>query len=85
MKKIDISALTRAELEHIVEEANFTEDQQKIFAALNKDSQYDYAIMMDIGISGRRYYKLKKIVMEKVERIAQQMGYIHAINSRQTC
>ena len=80
MKNINISALTRAEFDKIIEDANFTEEQRMIFLALNKDNQYDYGIMLEIGISGRRYYKLKKIVIQKVERIARQFGFESAIN-----
>jgi hypothetical protein len=82
MRRIEISALTRVEIEKIVEEANFTEEQLRIFLALNKDSQYDYGIMLEIGMTGRRYYKIKKIVIQKVERIAQQFGYECAIKKR---
>ena len=80
MKKINISALTRSEFDKIIEEANFTEEQRMIFLALNKDNQYDFGIMLEIGISGRRYYRLKKIVIQKVERIARQFGFESAIN-----
>ena len=77
--KVNISALTKREAQSVIEEANFSEEQLNIFNALNKDRFYDYAIMSDLSLDSRRYYKVKKIVLEKVERIAQLLGYKNAI------
>lgn len=77
MKKnhINISALTKPELDNIQALANFNKEQTEIFLQLNYDAFYDYAIYNNMGISSRRYYNEKKIVLDKCDRIAQQLGY----------
>lgn len=77
MKKnhINISALTKPELDNIQALANFNKEQTEIFFQLNYDTFYDYAIYNNMGISSRRYYSEKKIVLDKCDRIAQQLGY----------
>ena len=62
--------------------ANFTDEQKAIFSELNKNKYYDYAIMVNLNIPNRRYYLIKKIVMDKAERIVVEMGYNYAINQR---
>ena len=62
----------------MIARANFTEDQRAIFDELNKNKYYDYAIMINLNIPNRRYYNTKNIVVEKVERIAVELGYNHA-------
>ena len=66
-------------MDSIIARANFTDDQKAIFNELNKNKYYDYAIMLNLNIPNRRYYDIKKIVIDKAERIAVEMGYIHAI------
>lgn len=83
--RVNISALTKSELEQIIARANFTEDQKAIFDELNKNKYYDYAIMTNLNIPNRRYYNTKSIVVNKVERIAVEMGYTHAIKSTYKC
>lgn len=85
MTRINISALTQSELEQVIARANFTEDQRAIFDELNKNKYYDYAIMVNLNIPNRRYYNTKNIVMDKVERIAVEMGYNHAIKPTYKC
>ena len=79
--RIDISALTKRELQAVLEAANFTEMQEVIFNAMNKDYMYDLAVMQHLGISPNRYYQIKKITVNKVERIAIENGYNHAIKT----
>ena len=81
MSKINISALTKYELEQVIARANFTDDQRAIFDELNKNKYYDYAIMTNLNIPNRRYYNTKNIVVDKVERIAVELGYNHAFKS----
>lgn len=76
--KVNISALTKSELDQVIARANFTDDQRAIFDELNKNKYYDYAIMLNLNIPNRRYYNNKSIVVEKVERIAAELGYNHA-------
>ncbi len=81
MKKVKISALTKRELDSVVEAANFTDEQLAVFNALNKDKYYDYAIMRILSLPARKFYELKKIVLDKVERISHQFGYDRAIGA----
>lgn len=80
MKRLKISALTKQELDLVVKEANFTDEQLAIFKELNKDKFYDYAIMSSLSIPTRKFYDLKKIILDKVERILHQFCYKRAIN-----
>ena len=78
--RVNLSALTQMELENLILKANFTDEQKAVFSELNKNKYYDYAIMINLNIPNRRYYNIKKIVMDKAERIAVEMGYNYAIN-----
>lgn len=78
-KRIKISRLTKREYNLILEDANFTDDQLKIFKELNRDQYYDCAIMASINMSPRRFYEIKAVVIDKVERIARENGFIDAI------
>jgi hypothetical protein len=69
----------------VIARANFTDDQKAIFDELNKNKYYDYAIMINLNIPNRRYYNIKSIVMDKVERIAVELGYIHAMKPTYKC
>lgn len=68
----------------MIARANFTDDQRAIFDELNKNKYYDYAIMINLNIPPRRYYDTKGIVVNKVERIVTELGYIHAIKSHRS-
>lgn len=68
-----ISCLTKQELEYVRDNANFTDEQAAIFDALNLGRYYDAGIMHALGISNRRYYDLKKIVIHKVERLMRDI------------
>ena len=65
--------------------ANFTEDQRAIFFALNKNRFCDYTLINDLNMSKRKYYREKLIVVDKVESIAVEMGYNHAIKPTYKC
>lgn len=80
--RVNISALTQMELEQIIKRANFTDDQRAVFDELNKNKYYDYAIMLNLNIPNRRYYLIKKIVIDKTERLVVEMGYNTALNQR---
>lgn len=80
--RVNISALTQMELEQIIQRANFTDDQRAVFDELNKNKYYDYAIMLNLNIPNRRYYLIKKIVIDKTERLVVEMGYNTALNQR---
>ena len=77
--RIRISKLTRREYNLVIDEANFSEDQLRLFQELNKDRFYDFAIMTDLNMSPRRYYDTKAVVIDKVERIARENGFLNNI------
>ena len=81
---IKVSALTKKEFERIKAEANFSELQLKIFEELNRDEVYDVGIMTKLGLSQREYYEVKKITVDKVIRIALELGYTFAIKPKET-
>jgi hypothetical protein len=68
----------------VIARANFTDDQRAIFDELNKNKYYDYAIMLNLNIPNRRYYNVKNIVVDKVERIAVELGYNHAFKAHKS-
>ena len=78
-KRIRISRLTKREYNLVLDDANFTDDQLKIFKELNKDQYYDHAIMLALNMSPRHYYDTKAVVVDKTERIAREYGFIDAI------
>lgn len=80
--RIAISRLTRKEYSLCLEEANFTEDQRKVFEMLNRDQCYDIGIMTALSLPLHRYYDIKGVVMDKVERIATEYGFIDKIKDR---
>lgn len=80
---IKLSALTKKELERIKAEANFTPKQLMIYEELNKDEVYDQGIMLKLMMSSREYYEIKKIVVDKVIRLALELGYTYAIKPKE--
>lgn len=78
--RVRVSKLTKSEYDVILREANFTQDQRKLFVELNRDQYYDFSIMEKLHITNREwYYELKGTVIDKVERIATQYGFIDKI------
>ena len=72
MSKNKISHLTKSELELVRQNANFTADQEAVFDKLNEDKCYDVGIMNTLGMSNRRYYDVKKVVLRKIDKIARE-------------
>lgn len=70
-----ISDLTRSELELVRNNANFTEEQAAVFDKLNEDKYIDLGIMNTLGMSNRRYYDVKKVVMKKIDRISKEFHF----------
>lgn len=78
--RVRVSKLTKSEYDVILREANFTQEQRKLFVELNRDQYYDFSIMEKLHITNREwYYELKGTVIDKVERIATQYGFIDKI------
>ena len=70
-----IPELTKSELELVRNNANFTEEQSAVFEHLNNDKYIDIGIMNALGMSNRRYYDVKKVVMKKIDRISKEFDF----------
>ena len=70
-----IPEMTRSELELVRNNANFTEEQSAVFEQLNSDKYIDIGIMNALGMSNRRYYDVKKVVMKKIDRISKEFDF----------
>lgn len=70
-----VSDLTKSELELVRNNANFTEEQAAVFDKLNEDKYIDIGIMNTLGMSNRRYYDVKKVVMKKIDRISKEFHF----------
>jgi hypothetical protein len=70
-----IPELTRSELELVRNNANFTEEQAAVFDKLNEDKYIDMGIMNTLGMSNRRYYDVKKVVLKKIDRISKEFRF----------
>lgn len=82
---IKLSALTKREYELIKAEANFTPMQLRIYEELNRDEVYDVGIMTNLGLSQREYYEIKKIVVDKVKRLAPVLGFEFVLKPKEKC
>lgn len=82
---VKISALTKREFEAIKAEANFTPLQLRIYEELNRDEVYDQGVMLKLGMSTREYYETKKIVVDKVKRLAPVLGYDFVLKPKENC
>ena len=69
-------------MQKILDEGNFSDEQEQVFHLLNRDELLDIGIMQRLGLSNRRYYDVKAVVLSKVERIAQENGCINSIYRR---
>lgn len=75
MGRNKISSLTKSELELVRNNANFTEEQAAVFEKLNEDKYIDMGIMNTLGMSNRRYYDVKKVVLKKIDRISKEFHF----------
>ena len=73
--RLKVCALTRSELQAIREEANLTAEEEKLLDLLNKGDRTDVGMMLDLGVTHHHYYRLKKVLCAKVDRIARAKGY----------
>ena len=69
--KIKFREFIRCDIERIVESANFTPDQKKIFDELCAGELNDLGIAMKLNLCESSYYAKKKIVLNKITRIMQ--------------
>lgn len=61
--------LIQDDVDIILERAAFTADQEAIFRQLVRARYNDVGIMMNLNMSNGRYYRIKKEVKQKIERI----------------
>lgn len=76
--RVLVNALTRSEIAAVIAAANFTHDQELIFKELNADVLYDIGIMTKLGIPRNKYYDIKRITIDKTERVLKELGYNYA-------
>jgi hypothetical protein len=70
--KIQYRSLIRADVEKVVDQANFTEDQHQLFLELVAPTRARYtddALCRKLNISRSTFYRTKKEVDTKVGRI----------------
>lgn len=67
------SGLIKADIEKIRQEANFTAEQDAVFAELIKPSygvtDCDTAVYMRLNMSRAKYYRIKSVINHKIIRI----------------
>lgn len=68
-RKIKCSDFIQPEYDKIIELARFTEEQRKVFDLLNEDRKNDEGIMFTLHLLRKRYYAIKKAVINKIVRI----------------
>ena len=61
--------LIQRDVDKILREAVFTADQEAIFRQLIRAQYNDVGIMMNLNMSNARYYRIKKEIYGKIERI----------------
>lgn len=71
--KIKCSDFIQPEYDKIIELARFTEEQRKVFDLLNEDCKNDDGIMFTLHLSRKRYYAIKKVVIDKVVRVLKYL------------
>lgn len=72
MSKLDYGGLIKADIERLNREAAWTDDQAAVFKLLLDDTLIDEGRMQRLKLSSSRYYRLKKEIWQKVERILRE-------------
>lgn len=67
---IDLTFLTRDDQDSINERAAWTDEQQRIFSEFCAGNLTDEGIMQALHMDRKRFYKIKRQIMEKIVRIA---------------
>lgn len=67
---IDLSFLSKSEVEHLDEQIGFTDIEKEIIKHLVKNDLTDDGIMLDLHLSRNKYYKIKLNVVYKIVRYA---------------
>lgn len=61
--------LIKADIDFILQNANFNTEQRLVFDWLIKGDYPDYRIMQEINMTESKFYKIKKQVKNKIKRI----------------
>ena len=70
IEMIDLSFLSKSEVEHLDEQIGFTDIEKEIIKHLVKNDLTDDGIMLDLHLSRNKYYKIKLNVVYKIVRYA---------------
>lgn len=70
------SKLIKSDIEKIIENANFNDEQEQIFIELTKPTYHtkytDIFICHKLNLSESKYYRIKKEIKEKIKRIMDE-------------
>lgn len=72
IKMVDLSFLTNQDLKILYEKADFSDEQIIILKHLQRQDMNDDGIMLQLGLSRNKYYKIKTNLINKIIRIAVQ-------------
>lgn len=72
IKMVDLSFLTNQDLKILYEKADFSDEQIIILKHLQRQDMTDDGIMLQLGLSRNKYYKIKTNLINKIIRIAVQ-------------
>ena len=67
---IDLSFLSKSEVEHLDEQIGFTDIEKEIIEHLVKNDLTDDGIMLELHLSRNKYYKIKLNAVCKIIRYA---------------
>lgn len=67
---LDLSFLTKSDVQHLDEKIGFTTEERTILYHLAYNDMTDYGIMLELNVSRNRYYKIKSNLLSKIVREA---------------
>lgn len=67
---IDLSFLSKSEVEHLDDKIGFTDIEKEIIKHLVKNDLTDDGIMLELHLSRNKYYKVKLNAVYKIVRYA---------------
>ena len=71
--------MTASEIDQISREANLSQVQAEMLSELCRGDLYNYGISMEMHMSPRSFYRKKKAMDEKCERVIEQIGARHLL------
>ncbi|WP_290911241.1 hypothetical protein [Eubacterium sp.] len=70
IEMIDLSFLSKSEVEHLDKQIGFTDNEKEIIEHLVKNDLTDDGIMLELHLSRNKYYKIKLNAVYKIVRYA---------------